>query len=149
MITKENIEKIVKNLLTEDQFLVDIQLRAGNLIRVLIDNFNRLSIEECQVLSKGIEANLNRDEEDFELEVSSPGVGKAFKVEEQYKKNIGKFVDVVYVDGEKVWGKLLKFDEKTIELMPEKQGKKKKSEEIEPINIERVNIKSISEKIIF
>ena len=61
-------------------FLVDVQVAVGNVIRISLDNDNRTSIEHCMALSRHIEGSLDRDEEDFSLDVGSPGLDQPIKV---------------------------------------------------------------------
>jgi ribosome maturation factor RimP len=67
-------------------------------------------IEDCAELSKYIEEHLDREEEDFELEVGSAGLGQPFKVEQQYLNNIGKEVEVLTAEGKKIQGVLKSVD---------------------------------------
>ena len=59
-----------------------------------------ITIDQCGEISKLVEASLNREEEDFEIEVSSPGLSEPFKVINQYRKNIGQEVEIVTEDGQ-------------------------------------------------
>ena len=105
-----------KKILENKSFLVDVTVSAANKIKVTIDNFEGLAIDECVNMSRWIENQLDRDAEDFELEVTSPGLDQPFKVLHQYQKNIGKEVEVKLNDGQKAQGKLLEVDEIGIEL---------------------------------
>ena len=135
MITVAEIEQLVKTKIAEtdtlsDVFIVFISVRPGNAIEVLLDKDSGLSVEDCKKVSRHIESSLDREKEDFSLEVSSPGVGKPLLVHRQYLKNIGRTVKVKVGEGEKYEGDLaevsdtgivLKYQEK--EALP---GKKKK-----------------------
>ena len=92
-------------------FLVDVQVAAGNVIRISLDNDNRTSIEDCMALSRHIEGSLDRDEEDFSLDVGSPGLDQPIKVLRQYRKLIGKQVMVLPNVGKKVEGELVSIEE--------------------------------------
>lgn len=85
-----------------------------NKIIVLIDREGGVGINQCVEVSRFIEKSLDRDAEDFELEVSSAGLDAPFKVLRQYQKNIGKEVDVKLADGKKVKGQLIEANEKGI-----------------------------------
>ena len=74
--------------------------------RVDIDGDNGVNIDDCIELSRAIEGNLNRDEEDFELNVSSAGADQPLKLTRQYRKNVGRDLEVVTLDGEKAEGVL-------------------------------------------
>ncbi|HPX76238.1 MAG TPA: ribosome assembly cofactor RimP [Bacteroidales bacterium] len=106
MIDKKEIEDLCKSTLTETQFLVEIKISNNNDIFVTIDDFNGLEIEECRRISRFIEENLDRDKEDFSIEVSSPGLTNPFKVPEQYQKSLNKEVEVILKTGEKITGTL-------------------------------------------
>lgn len=107
MISKNKIEELVEQWLDgKDYFLVSIEISTDNRIVVEIDHADGVWIEDCVDLSRYIEDRLNRDEEDFELEVGSAGLGQPFKVEQQYLNHIGKEVEVLTADGKKVKGVL-------------------------------------------
>jgi len=129
MILVQNIQEIVEKYIdNKGHFVVDVKVTPFNKISVFIDNVNGISVADCAELSRFIESNLNREEEDFELEVSSPGLDQPFKVLSQYKKYVGKKVDVLTKEGIKVRGELLAASEEGIEL---KEFLKKKSGEKE------------------
>ena len=107
MISKVKVTEIVNEWLAEKEyFLVDVMVSADNCVSVEIDHAEGVWIEDCVQLSKHIEANLNRDEEDYELEVGSAGIGQPFKVLQQYVNHIGKEVEVLAKDGKKYRGVL-------------------------------------------
>ncbi len=117
MITIDKIQKLADEKLVEGtNFIVDIAVKTGNKIIVLLDNDNGVSIGDCVAMSRHIESNLDREADDFELNVMSPGLSEPFKILRQYQKNIGKHVDVVTKEGKKLSGKLLKAEESGIEL---------------------------------
>jgi ribosome maturation factor RimP len=112
MIAKENIEKLVNEANQgTDRFLVDLKIEAGNKISIELDAFSGFSIGDCVKVSRFIEEKLDRESEDFELNVSSPGADKPFKVPMQYKKNIGRTLKVKTIDNQSVEGKLLDANE--------------------------------------
>ena len=83
MISKQKIEELVSQWLQgKDYFLVDIAISSDNKIVVEIDHADGVWIDDCVELSRFIEERLDRDEEDFELEVGSAGLGQPFKVEQ-------------------------------------------------------------------
>ncbi len=112
---------------------------------------NGISIDECKRISRGIEESLDRETEDFSLEVSSPGLTNPFRVKEQYLKNIGKQVEIVYVDGEKITATLKGITDNSIsvETSTIKKVENKKVTETEQFEIERVNIKTVKSVIDF
>ncbi len=116
MIAKEKIQNLVEEVLSEDQFLVEITVGAANQISVSVDSDAGISIGECVQISRHIEASLDREADDFSLEVSSPGLSSPFKVLRQYLKNIGREVEVVTTTGEKHKGILKSAHEVGFEL---------------------------------
>jgi len=111
MIDKNVVKTIVEQWLDDkDYFLVDIEISPDDKIVVEIDHADGVWIEDCVALSKYIEEHLSRDDEDYELEVGSAGLGQPFKVPQQYKCFIGKEVEVLDADGRKVRGVLKSVD---------------------------------------
>ena len=104
-------KNIVKNLVDQwlegkDYFLVDIEISRDNKIVVEIDHADGVWIEDCVELSRFIEDHLDREAEDFELEVGSAGLGQPFKVAQQYVNFVGKEVEVLDANGKKYKGVL-------------------------------------------
>lgn len=128
----EEIDKLLASFLDENQniFLVEKKVSSSNQIEILIDSFENISIKDCILLSRHIEFSLDRDENDFSLQVASAGLSEPFKVFMQYQKYVGSQVDVYLRGGQKVFGKLIDADaSKGIKLetkRTEKVGKKKK-----------------------
>ena len=117
MITTESITKlIVQNIEGSDVFLVEVLVKPGNAIRVHVDSPEGISIDECVKISRFVNESLDRDVEDYSLEVSSPGLGGNFRVIQQYEKNVGRDLDVLYTDGIKVKGKLVSVSDSGIVL---------------------------------
>ena len=107
MIDSKKIKALVDEWLDgKDYFFVDATVDKENRIVVEIDHKEGVWIEDCCDLSRFIEAHLNRDEEDFELEVGSAGIGQPLKVVQQYQNNIGNEVEVLPLDGKKLQGTL-------------------------------------------
>ena len=107
MIDKNIVKELVNQWLEgKEYFLVDIEVNADDKIVVEIDHADGVWIEDCVELSRFIEEHLSRDDEDYELEVGSAGLGQPFKVEQQYLNFIGKEVEVLGADGKKVKGVL-------------------------------------------
>jgi ribosome maturation factor RimP len=124
MIGKDLIKNIVEaHLDNADIFLVDVIIRPGNIIVVELDSEEGISIDDCASLSRKIEASLNRDEEDFELEVGSAGTTSPFKILRQYQKNIGNEVEVLSKDGRKLFGVLKEANEINFTLTISKKVK--------------------------
>lgn len=107
MIDKSVVKAVVEEWLQDKEyFLVDIEVNPDDKIVVEIDHVDGVWIEDCVELSRYIESRLSRDEEDYELEVGSAGLGQPFKVPQQYINFIGKEVEVLDRDGKKVQGTL-------------------------------------------
>ena len=105
MIDKNVVKNIVEDWLRDKEyFLVDIQISNDDHIIVEIDHADGVWIDDCVELSKYIESRLDRDEEDYELEVGSAGLGQPFKVPQQYENYIGKPVEVEDSEGKKFRG---------------------------------------------
>lgn len=141
MITILQIKALFEQWQKDEQvFLVDLTVKPGNKITVLIDRIGGLNITDCVDLSRFIEGNLDREKEDFELSVSSPGADAPFRVLKQYEKNIGRKVKIITKDDQTISGTLLKTDGSTIEIEPD--NSKKAKVEV-PRNLEITNIKEI------
>lgn len=111
MIDKSVVKTIVEEWLTgNDYFLVDINISEDDKIVVEIDHADGVWIEDCVELSRFIEERLDRDDEDYELEVGSAGLGQPFKVPQQYANHIGKEVEVLTAEGKKLKGVLRAVD---------------------------------------
>lgn len=111
MIDKNVVKGIVEAWLQDKEyFLVDVEVSPDDKIVVEIDHADGVWIEDCVALSRYVEEHLSRDEEDYELEVGSAGLGQPFKVPQQYVCCIGKDVEVLGSDGKKVRGTLKSVD---------------------------------------
>ena len=107
MIEKIKILELVNNTLEgSDKFLVNLKITPDNRIYVDIDGDNGVTIDDCIELSRAIEGQLDRDEEDFALDVSSAGADQPLKLIRQYRKNVGRELEVLTVDGERAEGTL-------------------------------------------
>lgn len=125
MIKKQTIADLIKTHLEgSDKFMVDVKVSAANKIEVYIDAPQHISIADCVDLSRFIEKSLDREKDDFELQVSSPGATEAFKVLEQYKKYIDTKVAVVTKEGKKHEGILKSADEEGFVIEETRREKK-------------------------
>ena len=108
MIDKNALEKVVADALAgSDMFLVSTEISADNRIVVEIERHTgNITIDDCVEINNVIEANFDRDKEDYELEVGSAGLTSPFKVLAQYVKNCGNPVEVLTCDGRKLRGTL-------------------------------------------
>ncbi len=154
MISVDKIKEIADNKITEGtNFIVDISIKPGNKITILLDNDQGVSISDCIAMSRHVEFSLDRDTEDFELNVMSPGLTEPFKTIRQYQKNIQNQIDVVTKENNKITGKLISVDNTGIELetksLKKTEGKKTKQLIIENINISFDKIKQTKVVITF
>jgi len=126
MISKERVISLAKQKIEElEYFLVDVKVSAKNEITVLFDKEGGVIVRDCLYVSRHIEENLDRDTEDYQLTVCSPGLDKAFVVDEQYIKNIGRDVKILTTDGDTIEGTLLKYgNELLLETKTKQKGKK-------------------------
>lgn len=107
MIEKEKVKGLVDRWLEgKEYFLTDLTVSDDDRIVVEIDHKDGVWIEDCVELSRYIEASLDREEADFELEVGSAGIGQPYKVLRQYENNVGSEVEVLTADGRKLTGLL-------------------------------------------
>lgn len=144
--TRELIRQAIGD---EGAFLVDMSISTGNRISVLADHPDGISLEMLGRISRKVESELDRDEEDFEIEVSSPGVGSPLKVKEQYEKSVGRPVKVTLNDGKEIKADLVDFDGENLKLawkerVPKETGKGKRTvareEEIDLENIKETRL---------
>jgi ribosome maturation factor RimP len=127
MIERSKIEGLIRELTEKNEiFIVSLVISPSNKITLLVDSMKGLNIRECVQLSRAIESGLDREEADFELEVSSPGLGEPLKVVSQYMKNIGREVEVLLSNGSKLSGKLLEADADGFKIEEQKKIKGKK-----------------------
>jgi len=117
MIDKEQVERLVQEKIEgTDLYLVEVLVRSGNSIQVLVDSPEGISIDTCVDISRFLNGRIDREEEDYSLEVSSPGIGSPFRVRQQYDKNIGRDIEVVLLSGQKKKGSLLRVNDEGIEI---------------------------------
>lgn len=143
---KSIVSQIVELYLQDgDCYLVDVKVTPDNRILVEIDSFNGVSLDDCVALNRFLESKLDREQEDYELEVSSAGLSSPFKVLKQYEKNIGKEVEVLTTEGVKLSGLLNSVSTDAVVLTVEKtikeEGAKRKKTIQEEITISFKNIK--------
>ncbi|MBQ5975168.1 MAG: ribosome assembly cofactor RimP [Bacteroidales bacterium] len=107
MIDKFKVLDIVKDVLEgSDKYLVNMKITPDNRIFVDLDGDNGINIDDCIEVSRAIENSLNRDEEDFELNVSSAGADSPLKMPRQYRRHVGRELSVEPFEGAKVEGVL-------------------------------------------
>ena len=151
---KEVVKELLQNCLSErdDLFLIDFEILSGNVIRIVVDGDNGVLVEDCMMISRAIEHNLDRDEYDFSLEVSSAGAYSSLTNSRQYVKNIGRVLSIK-TNSEDYEAKLVEANKEDIKLKwkqrePKKIGKGKVTVEKE-INILYKDINEAKVKIKF
>ena len=127
---KRVIEIAEKHLEGSDMFVVECKTSPMGDIELLVDSDTAVKLEDCAALNRAIEAELDREVEDYSLMVASAGIGSELKLLRQYHKIIGSSVEVLLKDGVKILAKLCKADNEGIELSYEEkqqvEGKKRK-----------------------
>ncbi|WP_299113736.1 ribosome assembly cofactor RimP [uncultured Winogradskyella sp.] len=115
---KNKVEELLQSGLDErqDLFLISMTVGADNAIKVVIDGDNGVLVEDCMFISRAIEHNLDREEEDFSLEVLSAGATSPLTIPRQYKKNIGRNLEVKTNDNKNIEGQLVEANENSIQL---------------------------------
>ena len=114
MINKKIVIKLTEEKLDEKMFLVEVTVSKSNVINVFVDSFDGMTIDKCIEISRNIEHNLDREIEDFELQVSSPGLTENFKVKQQYLKYQGKEIELVTIEGNELKGLLKEATEERV-----------------------------------
>jgi ribosome maturation factor RimP len=96
------VASVERAIADSDMFIVDVKVSPQNEIVVELDSVNGMDIDTCAKVTRAIEADFDRDVEDYELEVGSAGLTSPFKVRGQYEKNIGNDIEVLTRDGRKL-----------------------------------------------
>ena len=132
---KNKVQELLQNALEErqDLFLIEFTFGADNAIKITIDGDNGVLVDDCIFMSRAIEHNLDREEEDFSLEVLSAGAASPLTLPRQYKKNIGRDLEVRTNDDQKFEGNLVEVQDDTIQL-------KWKTREPKPIGKGKVTV---------
>lgn len=114
---QDKVENLLKEAFQENNslFLIDLNITKDNKISVVIDGDNGVSVNDCIAVSRKVEHNLDREEEDFSLEVSSAGVSEPLRLERQYRKNLGRKLQVT-TNNEKIEATLTEVDQSGIKL---------------------------------
>ena len=114
---KKKVQDLLEEALAENQalYLIDLSFLPGNKINIIIDGDTGVSLSECIRISRSIDSNFDREEEDFSLEVTSPDIAEPLKVKRQYVKNLNRILSVKLND-EKVEGTLTEVNKENIVL---------------------------------
>jgi ribosome maturation factor RimP len=129
---RKRIEELLNEFLEtrKDLFLIDLKFSAGDDITVILDGDNGVSLQDCLDASRAIEFNMDREEHDFSLQVMSAGLSEPLATPRQFAKNLGREIEVLLNNSEKIEGELVKVDEEKITLIlryrkPKEVGKGK------------------------
>ncbi len=95
-MNQDRVKQLLEEALSENEslFLIDLKFLPNNKIQVIVDGDSGIPLSECVRISRNIEHNLDREEEDFSLEVTSPDISHPLKVKRQYNKNLNRIVKV-------------------------------------------------------
>lgn len=149
-IIKSFIEEQIQD---SDMFLVDIALKPNNFIQVYVDKPVGITIDECVEISRKFNETFNRDYEDYELQVSSPGLDMPLKVAQQFEKHKGREVNIIMNDGSKFKAVLLDYNDDELKLQVTKkvkeEGRKRKKLVTEEKIVKRIDIKAVKAVISF
>lgn len=115
---RAQIEQHLHNFLDEreDLFLMDIKFSAADHVRVILDGDNGVTLQDCLDASRAIEFNMDREVHDFSLEVMSAGLTEPLTMPRQYRKNVGRTLELLLNDLSEVQGELLSVDDEKITL---------------------------------
>ena len=150
MLLKEEIKRYASEKALEiNGFVVDVNINANNVITIYFDKNNGVLVDDCLIISKYINEKFDKDIDDYELTVCSPGLTNPLKVKQQYIKNIGKEVSVKTIDGKRKTGILKKYEtDLVLEVLKKKKGSRK-DYVLEDITIPLEEIKETKLKINF
>lgn len=123
---RKKVEQLLQEALEKDPalFLITLDIGENNQIRVIIDGDKGINLKDCMAVSRAIEHNLDREEQDFSLEVTSPGLSEPLVNKRQFKKNIGRNFSVKQKDGTCIEGQLIEVREADILLQWKTREKK-------------------------
>ncbi|WP_203294470.1 ribosome assembly cofactor RimP [Luteirhabdus pelagi] len=115
---KERVKELIDKALHENPslFLLDFTVTDDNRIKVIVDGDQGVTVEDCIQLSRAIEHNLDREEEDFSLDVMSAGVSEPLQMPRQYKKNVGRKLKVTTTDNQEIEATLSEATDEAITL---------------------------------
>jgi ribosome maturation factor RimP len=104
---KQTVEKILQAKLDElNLFLVELNMSADNVITIYADGMDNITVDQCTQIARHLRSELGETADSFEITASSPGLDKPFRHINQYLKNVGKSVEVLTVEGNKLEGKM-------------------------------------------
>jgi len=138
MIQTEVVKQIVETYLADKNYeLINLKISPDNFILVEVDSFDGVDVDFCVELSHYIQDNLDREVEDYDLEVGSVSITDPFLTKMQYDKNLGNDVEILTMDGRKLHGVLVNVEDSAFEadceVLVQVEGKKKKQKEIQTL----------------
>ncbi len=151
---KQTIDALLQKKLAElNLFLVELNVSADNVITVYADGMENISVEQCTAIARYLRSELGEAADNFEITASSPGLDKPFRHMNQYLKNIGKSVEIITAEGNKIEGKINTANEKEVVINPfKKRNPKNKAQKPEVsdqlVSVEMNNIKQTKKLII-
>jgi len=115
---KKILEDLLQTALDErqDLFLIDFSLTGDNAVKIIIDGDNGVLVEDCMFISRAIEHNIDREEHDFSLEVLSSGAATPLILPRQYKKHIGRNLEIKTLDSQDLEGELTEVNDEGVVL---------------------------------
>lgn len=126
MITESAVQAIVeRHLEGTTHFLVAVEVRPGNKLVVEVDDDRAITLNELAALNKAVREELGAAADEYEMQFSSPGMGRPFKVMRQYQKHVGRIVDITLNDGRNLHGQLADVNGSTLGLRIEHPSKVK------------------------
>lgn len=116
---RKRIEELLNEFLEtrKDLFLIDLKISAGDDVTVILDGDNGVTLQDCLDASRAVEFNMDREEHDFSLQVMSAGLSEPLSTPRQFRKNIGREIEVLLGDSSKTEGELAKVDDEKITLV--------------------------------
>ena len=129
---RQQIEELLNTFLVEreDLYLIDLKISTADAITVILDGDNGVSLQDCLDASRAIENNMDREEHDFSLQVMSAGLSEPLVTPRQFRKNIGRELEIILTDSKEIEGELIKVEDDKITLImkyrkPKEVGKGK------------------------
>lgn len=116
---RNKIEELLNTFLEEreDLYLIDLKISATDAITVILDGDEGVSLQDCLDASRAIEFNMDREEHDFSLQVMSAGLSEPLVSQRQFRKNLGRELEILLMDSTKIEGELAKVEEDKITLI--------------------------------
>lgn len=132
---KEKVLQLLEDALDTNPnlFLIDFQIDANNNIKIIIDGDDGVAVDDCITVSRAIEHNIDREEFDFSLEVASSGASSPLTKKRQFKKHIGRILEIKTIDGNSFEGTLTSISDNDIEI-------KWKSREPKPVGKGKITV---------